>query len=150
MATYPTEHPFRSILGRRSVLIASLATLVTLVALAALVIAPPSEAKSTAVIKRAALSGSSTYPGVNGEAKWKAKDGDRELEVQIEDARRLAGKRLAVRIDGKLVGYMTVNSLGRARLAKSTELGQRVPVSVTGDAVRIRTAGGTLVASGRF
>jgi hypothetical protein len=40
---------------------------------------------------------------VNGEAKWKSKEGERELEVQIEDAKKLAGKRLAVRIGGTLV-----------------------------------------------
>jgi hypothetical protein len=87
---------------------------------------------------------------VNGEAKWKSKEGERELEVQIEDAKKLAGKQLAVRIGGKLVGHMKVNALGRARLVKSTQAGQSVPKSVAGKAVKIRTSAGVLVASGRF
>ena len=58
--------------------------------------AAPVSAKSTATIKRAPLSGSAAFPAVNGEAKWKSKDGERELEVQIEDAKKLAGKRLTV------------------------------------------------------
>jgi hypothetical protein len=122
----------------------------TALVLAALTAAQPVDAKSTAVIKRAALSGSAAYPAVNGEAKWKSKEGERELEVQIEDAKRLAGKRLAVRIGGKLMGFMRVSALGRGRLVKSTEAGQSVPTSVTGKAVKIKTGGGTVVASGRF
>lgn len=117
---------------------------------AALVTAGPADAKSVKTIKRAALSGSSAFPAVNGEAKWAAKEGERELEVQIEDAKALKGKRLTVRIGGKVVGHMRVSALGRARLVKSTEAGQSVPQTVTGKAVRIKTAGGTLVASGRF
>jgi len=107
-------------------------------------------AKSTAIIHRAALSGSTTYPTVKGEAKWTKKDTQRELEVQIENAKKLKGKRLAVRIGGALVGFMRVNDLGRARLVRRTEAGQAVPTAIVGKAVKVRTAGGVLVASGRF
>ncbi len=113
-------------------------------------VAQVADAKSTAVIHRAILKGSTAYPAVNGEAKWKSKEGERELEVQIEDATRLAGKRLAVRIGGTLVGHMRVSALGRARLVKSTQAGQSVPRSVLDKAVKIRTSAGVLVASGRF
>ena len=102
------------------------------------------------MIKKAALSGSAAFPGVNGEAKWKSKGGERELEVQIQDAKKLAGKRLAVRIGGKLVGHMTVSALGRARLVKNTQAGQSVPTSVAGKGIKIKTKSGALVASGRF
>jgi hypothetical protein len=135
---------------RRGLNAAAVATLLLAIALAALFVAQPVLAKSTATIKRASLSGSSAYSAVNGEAKWKAKSGERELEIQLEDAKALVGKRLAVRIGGKLVGHMKVNTLGRARLEKSTEAGQSVQASVAGKAVKVRTGGGTLVASGRF
>jgi hypothetical protein len=117
---------------------------------AALVLAQPAGAKSAKTIKRAALSGSTAFPAVNGEAKWTAKGGERELEIQLEDAKALKGKRLTVRIGSTTVGHMTVSALGRARLVRATEAGQRVPASVSGKAVRISTAGGALVASGRF
>jgi hypothetical protein len=129
---------------------AAVALLLTGMLLAAVVAAPPAHAASNAVIKTAALSGSAAFPGVNGEAKWKSKEGERELEVQIEDATKLAGKRLTVRIGGTIVGHMKVNSLGRARLVKSTQSGQSVTTSVAGKTVKIRTGNGTLVASGRF
>jgi len=149
MATYAKEHPLRSMSGR-SIFGAAVGLLLIVMLFAALLNAQPVRAKSTAVIKRAALSGSAAFPGVNGEAKWKSKGGERELEVQIQDATKLAGKRLTVRIGGKVVGHMKVNALGRARLVKSTHAGQSVPTSVAGKAVKIRTSSGMLVASGRF
>ena len=150
MATYAREHSLRSMIGRKSIFGAAAGLLLIVMMLAVLLAAQPVRAKSTAVIKRAALSGSVAFPGVNGEAKWKSKGGERELEVQIQDAKKLAGKQLAVRIDGKLMGHMKVNALGRARLVKSTQAGQSIPASVEGKAVNIRTSAGTLVASGRF
>jgi len=150
MATNVKERALESMSGRKSIFAAAVGLLLIVMMLAVLVAAQPVRAKSTAVIKRAALSGSAAFPGVNGAAKWKSKEGERELEVQIEDAKKLAGKQLAVRIDGKLMGHMKVNALGRARLVKSTQAGQSIPASVEGKAVNIRTSAGTLVASGRF
>ena len=137
-------------IDRRTIVGAAVGLLLVAMLLASLMIAQPANAKSAALIKKAALSGSSAFPGVNGEAKWKSKGGERELEIQIQDATKLAGKRLSVRIGGKLVGHMRVSALGRARLVKSTQAGQSVPASVAGKAVKISTAGGSLVASGRF
>jgi hypothetical protein len=129
---------------------AALGLLLIATLLVALLGAVPAHAKSNAVLKRAALSGTTAFSTVNGEAKWKAKEGERELEVQIEDAKKLTGKKLTVRIGGKVVGHMRVNPLGRARLDKSTQAGQSVPTSVSGKRVKISTQGGSLVATGRF
>ena len=150
MNAYVKEHPHGSTIGSKNIMGAAVALLLIAMLFVALVAAQPVRAGSTAVIKRAALSGSTAFPGVNGEAKWKSKGGERELEVQIQDAKSLAGKRLAVRIGGKLVGHMRVSALGRARLVKSTQAGQSVPTSVAGKGVRIKTSTGALVASGRF
>jgi hypothetical protein len=138
------------IVAAKTVLSATVGLMLVAVLLVALAGAAQVSAKSTATIKRAPLSGSAAFPAVNGEAKWKAKGGERELEIQIQDAKRLAGKRLTVRIGGKVVGHMRVSALGRARLVRDTQAGQSVPTSVTGKGVRIGTAGGSLVASGRF
>jgi len=136
--------------GRKVALGATVGLMLIATLLVTLASAAQVGAKSAATIKRAPLSGSAAFPAVNGEAKWKAKDGERELEVQIEDAKRLAGKRLTVRIGGKVMGHMRVSALGRARLVRDTQAGQSVPTSVTGKGVRIRTAGGSLVAGGKF
>ena len=150
MATHVKERALEAMSGSRRIYGSAVGLVLIVLMLAVLLAAQPVRAKSTAVIKRAALSGSVAFPGVNGEAKWKSKGGERELEVQIQDAKKLAGKQLAVRIGGKLVGHMKVNALGRARLVKSTQAGQSVPKSVAGKAVKIRTSAGVLVASGRF
>lgn len=150
MYVYAKERQVGSMIGRKSIFAAAVGLLLIVMMLAVLVAAQPVRAKSTAVVKRAALSGSAAFPGVNGEAKWKSKGGERELEVQIQDATKLAGKRLTVRIGAKVVGHMKVNALGRARLVKSTQSGQSVPTSVAAKAVKIKTSAGALVASGRF
>ena len=147
MNAYVTQ---RRVIDKKTIVGVAMGLLLVAMLLASLMIAQPANAKSAALIKKAALSGSSAFPGVNGEAKWKSKGGERELEIQIQDATKLAGKRLSVRIGGKLVGHMKVSALGRARLVKSTQAGQSVPASVAGKAVKISTAGGSLVASGRF
>jgi len=147
MNAYVTQ---RRVIDGRIIVGAAMGLLLAAMLLASLLIVQPANAKSAALIKKAPLSGSSAFPSVNGEAKWKSKGGERELEIQIEDATKLAGKRLSVRIGGKLVGHMKVSALGRARLVKSTEAGQSVPASVAGKTVKISTGSGSLVASGSF
>ncbi len=48
------------------------------------------------------------------------------------------------------LGSMTVDALGEARLNLNTEMGARVPTIQKGSAVRVQTAGGALVVSGKF
>ena len=147
MNVYVKErHP----IDRKSIMGVAVGVLLVAMLFATLLVAQPVRAASGTVIKKTALQGSNAYPGVRGEATWKASAGQRELEVEIQGARKLAGERLAVQIGGKLVGHITVSALGRARLEKHTEAGQSVPASVAGKAVKVRTTAGTLVASGRF
>lgn len=137
--------------ARRPALVAaSLIVTLFLALMAVAVTADLVNAKSTAVIHRATLKGSSAFPAVNGAAKWKSKGGERELEIQIEDAAQLKGKRLTVKIGGATIGKMTVSSLGRARLTRRTEAGQSVPTSILGKSLRVLTAQGNVVALGNF
>jgi hypothetical protein len=137
--------------ARRPALVAASLIVTLLVALIAIAIAADLvNAKSAAVIHKTALKGSSAFPAVKGEAKWKSKGGEREFEVQIEDAASLHSKRLTVKIGGTTIGKMTVGSLGRARLTRSTAAGQSVPRSVLGKTVLVLTAQGNLVARGTF
>ena len=117
---------------------------IALVALAAM--APVASAKGTERI--IALKGSSAFPGANGKAKYKVGGGEREFQVEVEDVRRLAGKRVTVFANGNRVGTALVNRFGDARLSRNTDLGQRVPTVVNGSRVAVRTASGTLVVSG--
>jgi len=111
----------------------------------ALVAVPTVSAKTN--VHTATLNGSSAFPAVHGSAKFGVDDGVRELEAEIQDAKRLAGKTLAIRVSGVLVGHMTVSSLGNASFHKRSN---SLPAVTSGTPIRIRKADGTLVASGRF
>ena len=99
---------------------------------------------------RIALRGSAPYANANGTAKYKAEGGEREFQVELEDARSLAGKTLSVYVNGAKVGSFRVNNLGNGRLSRNTDLGQSVPMIAAGAQVQIKTAAGALVVSGSF
>jgi hypothetical protein len=114
------------------------------VAALALVAMPASAATD---IHTAALTGSASYPAVNGKAKSQRDDGVRELEAEIEDAKALVGKRVRFVVAGQFVGARTVDALGNAELRRR---GSTVPRVVAGSPVRVRLPSGALVAFGRF
>jgi len=127
--------------GTTTVIVAGL-----LVAAALFVAAPLAGAATN--IHTASLKGSAAFPAVKGKAKFGIDDGVRQLEVQIENANRLKGARLKVRIHGALAGSMRVNSFGHARLRVS---GAGVTAVHTGSKIAVRRASnGRLVASGTF
>jgi len=115
--------------------------------LAALALIAVPAATAATDVHRATLTGSASFPGVTGSAKFSRDDGVRQLEAEIQHAKVLAGKQVRFRVDGQLVGTATVNSLGRARINKS---GNVVPPVSAGSTIRVRNLGGVLVASGRF
>jgi hypothetical protein len=116
--------------------------------MATAVVAAPAEARGTTIATT--LHGSSAFPNATGSAKFKRDGTQREFEAEVEHVRALAGKRLTVFVHGTKVGRMRVGNLGRAHLNRSTELGQFVPQISVGNRVNVRTAAGTLVATGRF
>ena len=120
-------------------------TVIGLLAALALIAVPTASAATD--VHQATLNGSSSFPAVNGKAKFQRDNGVRELEAQIEDANRLAGKSVRFRVNGQLVGTATVNNLGTARINKR---GSVVPAVSAGSTIRVRKLDGTLVASGRF
>jgi len=52
---------------------------------------------------RATLHGSAAFPRADGKARFRDRGGQQELEVEVEDANRLAGTRLRVFVGGKQV-----------------------------------------------
>lgn len=136
----PATQPLEDIMRKRIAI-----TIVGVLAAAALVAVPTAGAATN--VHTATLTGSASFPGVNGKAKFQRDDGVRELEAQIEDAKALAGQRVRFRVNGQLVGSATVNSLGTARIRRS---GDVVPPVSAGSTIRVRKLNGVLVASGRF
>jgi len=108
-------------------------------------------AQASGVETVAQLTSSAKYPGVNGKAVYRVDSAtDRRLEVEIEDAGRLAGVKLIVMVDGKRFGTMTVNSLGYAEIEHETERSQAVPMITADSVIRVKTVAGVLVARGTF
>lgn len=111
--------------------------------------APAAHAKGGDAI-RVSLNGSAQYPNAKGTAKYKAQGGEREFQVELENARPLAGKTLSVFVNGTKVGSFRVSALGVGRLSRNTDLGQAVPTISSGSQVQIKTAAGAVVVSGGF
>ena len=99
---------------------------------------------------RIVLKAAKAFPAAKGAAKFRAREGERELQVEVEHIRRLAGKRVVFYVGGKRRGTAKVNGLGEARFARNTELGQAVPAVTAGTKVRVRTAAGLLIVFGSF
>jgi hypothetical protein len=119
-----------------------------LIATVSTALAPAAQARGTKIT--ATLKGSTAFAAVTGKATFKNEAGNRELEVQVEHARVLRGRRLTVFVAGTRVGTMLVSNLGAAHLNRSTQRGQAVPRVSAGTRVTVHTAAGSVVAKGRF
>ena len=111
-------------------------------------LAPAAEAKGTVV--QIALHGSAQFPNAKGTAKYKVDGTEREFQVEVENIKKLAGRRLYVFVDGAKVGSFVVTSLGTGRMNRNTTRGQAVPFIISGSLVTVKTGGGALVVSGQF
>jgi hypothetical protein len=112
-------------------------------------VAPAAHAKGGDAI-RISLRGSTQYPNAKGTAKYKAEGGEREFQVELENAKPLAGKTVDVYANGVKVGSFKVTALGTGRLNRNTDLGQSVPMIGAGSAIQIKTRAGVLIVSGSF
>ena len=118
----------------------------TIVALAALAVAAPAVQAKGDPGTIIALKASSAFPSAKGKAKFKT-DGQRELEIEIEHLRRLAGSRVNFFVNTKRVGSARINGLGAAQVERR---GATFPAVKAGTRISVKTAGGRLIASGRF
>ena len=115
----------------------------TIVALAALALAAPAvQAKDGRII---ALKASSSFAGAKGKAKFQ-NEGQRELEIEVEHVRRLAGKQVNFFVGSRKLGSKRVSALGAAQLDRR---GSSFPAIATGTRISVKTAGGKLIVSGR-
>ena len=117
------------------------AVLAAFVAIA--ILAPAVQAKGGTVI---ALKASKAYPGADGKAKFQTA-GQRELEIEVEHVRRLAGKRVNFFVNRTKVGSARISGLGAAQI---TRRGSSFPTVRAGTVIRVKTARGVAIVSGRF
>jgi hypothetical protein len=113
-------------------------------------IAPVASASGGGTTRTIALHGSASFPSASGKAAYKVNGSERELQIEVEHVRDLAGKQVRVFVNGSLLATAKVSSLGQIHVERRTESGQSVPVIRSGSTVRVRTLGGTMIASGAF
>ena len=123
---------------------------VLIACVAMVVVAAPAASAKGGVTRTVALKGSISFPGATGKATSKVNGGERELEIDLQHIRALAGKHVNVNVNGSRLASPLVSSLGHFTVNRNTGAGQHVPVIKAGSTVRIRTLGGTLIASGTF
>ncbi len=132
---------------RRTTLISALIVALAITA----VVAPAATAKSGGGTTRSiALRGSVSFPGATGKAVSKVNGSERELEIDAQHLKALAGKHVNVNVNGRRLASPLVSTLGHVSVNRNTEAGQRVPRITKGSTVRVRTLGGTLILSGTF
>jgi hypothetical protein len=117
---------------------------VSLLALAALAFAAPSVQASGGT--RIVLKASASFPGAGGKAKLQT-EGQRELEIEVQHVRRLAGKHVSFFVNRTKVGSARVNGLGAAQVNRR---GASFPAIKAGTRIKVKTAGGATIVSGRF
>jgi hypothetical protein len=95
---------------------------------------------------RIALKSSGAFPGASGKAKFQ-NEGQRELEIEVEHVRRLAGRRVNFFVNSTKVGSARVNRLGAAQVNRR---GAGFPAINAGTRIKVKTAAGRLIVSGQF
>ena len=87
---------------------------------------------------------------VTGSSQYQSQPAQRELQIEIEHLRSLAGQSLLAQVNGVTVGSMKVSAAGIAQLTRNTERGQATPTVAHGSIVTVKTKAGIVLASGRF
>src|SRR3954451_24269870 len=109
-------------------------------------IAPSGQAKGGEGGTRIVLRPTSAFAGAKGSAKSQV-EGQRELEIEVEHVRRLAGKRVNFFVNTTKVGSARVNGLGAAQIDKRSS---GFPAISAGTRIKVKTTGGTTIVAGRF
>ena len=122
-------------------------TMVLTAAALALAVAVPSVLASGGGGTRIVLRPAKAFPAAKGSATFKAKAGERELEVQVEHVRRLAGRTVMFYVRGKRLGNAKVGTLGAAHLERRNGA---APAVRAGTAVSVKAAGRILIVKGSF
>ena len=118
------------------------------VLIAAVTVIAPSGATQAAMMGdlNARMHPTSAYPDAHGGAWYEGHRGWREFSIHVRGIQGLAGNRVTVSVHGAFVGRMRVSSSGAAHLYRR----HGMPRCGRGDMIRVRTAGGNLMTSGRL
>jgi hypothetical protein len=107
-------------------------------------------AQAAEIDLHARLTGSTAFSRATGSSEYDRNTTERDVEVTVRNIAGLAGKSVTVWVSGSKVGTIRVTTAGVAHREWDTERGQFVPIASAGDFVKVRTAGGALIASAKY
>ncbi|MEY4916643.1 MAG: hypothetical protein RL616_556 [Verrucomicrobiota bacterium] len=128
----------------------SLLTLLALLLPANFASAKQGSGKVVPVIVKISLVATPGSINTKGTAKLKIKAAQQEFEVEAQVSKKLVGTVLGVTVGDTVIGTMTVNALGKAKLSLSTEAGQSVPAIAVGTLVGVVNDAGVIILAGQF
>ena len=96
------------------------------------------------------LKHTAAFPGATAQAQYQSQPGQRDLQLEAEHLRALAGKHVLFYAKGLKLGSAIVTNRGIAQIDRNTELGQTVPKIVHGSHLSVRTADGAVILRGTF
>lgn len=99
---------------------------------------------------RIALTAPPLSPGAKGSAKYRDRGGERELQVEVEVAKRLVGTVYRVLVGDAVAGQVRIDAFGRGKLTLNSRRGAVVPVVAKGTVVRVVTTDALVVVAGKF
>jgi hypothetical protein len=138
-------------LVRKSKIIAVAGAATVMVAMLSAFGTQAASATSTPTVNwQIAMNPTKTHPRTTGAAQYQSQPGQRELQVELEHLRWLAGKKVTFYARGSAFGTAKVSKRGIVQIDRNTERGQSVPDVVHGSTVKARTSTGLLIAHGRF
>ena len=118
---------------------------------AAAMLTPAAALASTATVNwQVPMTHTTAYPTTTGSAQYQSQPGQRELQIEVDHLRTLAGKYVVFYANGVKLGSAKVSSTGIGQIDRNTELGQSVPTILHGSTVAAKTGTGTLIANGKF
>ena len=110
----------------------------------------PAHAAASTVNWQIPMKARTAYRTANGSAQYQSQPGQRDLQVEVQHIRSLAGKTVVFSAAGIVLGSAKVSTTGQADISRNTEVRQKVPSITRGSLVTVRTGGGKLIASSRF
>ena len=106
----------------------------------------PSPSGTPILVMSAALNSPTGSINPHGASVWQLySNGNREIEVEVEDLSLAQGTVLTAFIDGSNIGTLTVDDRQKAKLKLRTEDGQAVPTVNNGSTVEVRNDNTVLV-----
>jgi|CXWL01.1.fsa_nt_gi hypothetical protein len=115
-------------------------------------VAPALAKGNSAVITSLSISltapANAAFRRAKGKAKYVAKTGERELQIEVENVP--AGTALVFSVGATQIGTATATSFGNGRLNLNSRTGATVPVIAVGMTISVTTAANAPVVSGTF